>query len=483
MRGFPLLAALLFVSSTAWAIKPPSTVDEAKIQALIDKANEINKTSSANPNVRDISVVEGDLSIESLKPAYLQNRGAIAHLQSELKGLKKQRDVFYQQAIRQTLLAYDLVPKDSQGVPVMPTKTAVHPSFKGRNIHWIVVYKDDEDRALLDNGTGVQIVPAGMRREGGLTGADGVTTMYGHFQSPADLALMLYHEKVHYEQFTTPGVGDTLIYDEREEKAYQAEYQHLKEFGLSPTDKKAFEEYLAGDGINPGKIREHHEKARSERLKGKLSLGIWGASEPVSISPHSKSEYDALVAGSKDFDAQLIEAANTLKKQAQKDLEDAERQRLLDQKARREKPLPLIPDDPGPSAPVADKAPPPLPQNDPSMTAFVSLNVARSVARDACANPPRLFERSLAMMSWPQMRMAAKDAQSSEAGLSDCELRVYRRMVEFGRTWQRGQRFSADDVRAAVMPPSTYRGTPSSSAPRTRNCWTDGEGNRVCEEQ
>lgn len=182
-----------------------------------------------------------DLDSENRQPEFARNRGKLARLQVELKTLKGDRDRLYRQAIRETLLAYGLVAHDSNGMPIMPTKTTVHPDVKGRMAHWIVIDKDDEDRVLMHNSGKTETIPAGNMPDGGQTGADGVTTMYGRFNSTVDLALVLFHERVHFEPFTTKGVGDKLIHDEREEKAYQEEYRNLKYFGLTPAEKLIYE--------------------------------------------------------------------------------------------------------------------------------------------------------------------------------------------------------------------------------------------------
>lgn len=319
------LVMLLLAPCSAWAIKAPSPNEKIAIQSMIDQANEINKTSSSNPSIRDITVVQGNLNRETALPDNIQDHHKVARLQVELKDLKKHRDNLYLQAIRTTLIAYDLVDNDANGLPIMPTKTAVHPSFAGRNVHWIVVYKDDESRSVLNNGREVMTIPAGSRSEGGVTGADGVTTMYGRFRSPADLALMLYHEKVHFEQFTTRNLGDKMSFDEREEAAFQAQFRVLGKVGLTPAERTAFEKMLAGDGPKPGLIREHHDKAKAERLKGKVSMGIWGSGEPPQIKPRSKTEYAALLEESKDFDSKLISEAQALAADKARQIEIAHR--------------------------------------------------------------------------------------------------------------------------------------------------------------
>lgn len=313
MNNIGFLLALLLSPCVARAIKPPSATEHAAIQALIDQANEINKTS--NPNLRDLVTAKADLDSEERKPEYLQNHANVDRLRTEVKTLKTTRDKLYQQAIQKTLLAYDLVGRDANGKVIMPTKPAVHPSVKGRDAHWIVVYKDDEDRVLLDKSGDAQTIPAARKSVGGITGVDGVTTMFGKLYSTADLALLLYHERVHYEQFTTPGVGDKLIYDEREEKAYQSEYDKLGEFGLTPNELTTFRKFLMGDPATgaPGKIREHREKGRIERRKLTVSLGYWGGAEPASVQPRSRSEYNAMLEESKDFDSQLAAAAEAAK--------------------------------------------------------------------------------------------------------------------------------------------------------------------------
>lgn len=103
MRSLGILLAILLWPCLARAIKPASTTEKIAVQDLIDQANEINKTSSSNPKVRDIEKLQQDLARENSQPENLKNRGLIAHLQVELKAQKKQRDNLYLQAIRKPL--------------------------------------------------------------------------------------------------------------------------------------------------------------------------------------------------------------------------------------------------------------------------------------------------------------------------------------------------------------------------------------------
>jgi len=240
--------------------------------------------------------------------------------------MKSIEHLHHLQAIRTTLIAYGLVDLDANGLPIMPTKTAVHPTVRGRSVHWIVIYKDDAPRTVLDNDGANMTIPAGAKVQGGITGADGVTTMYGRFHSPADLALMLYHEKVHYEQFTTPTLGDKMSYDEREEAAFRAQFQVLGKIGLTPAEMRAFEELLAGDGRKPGLIREHHDKARAERLRGKISMGIWSSGEPAHIQPRPKADYAAALESSKEFDSELTSQAQEMAAAKARHFEIAQRE-------------------------------------------------------------------------------------------------------------------------------------------------------------
>lgn len=480
MKFIGLLLCFLFSPCLAKAIHPASAAEHAAIQSLIDRANLINDSASPSPNVRDVKKVKADLELEYRKPESLRNSAKIAHWQVELKSLRTTRDQLYQQAIRKTLLAYDLVDRDHHGLPIMPTEPAVHPSFNNRTIHWILVYKDDEPRVLLDSGGKPRTIPAGKASGGGLTGADGVTTMYGKFESPADLALLLYHERVHYDQFTTPGIGDKLTYDEREEAAYRAQYQALGHFGLTAAEKKLFEEFLAGDGKNkPGKIREHNERAKAEKLKRKFSLGLWGSGEPAHVQPRSRTEYAALLKESKDFDSQLADAERDLIAQARKDKEAAEHRDLMAEMKRRSDALPapvgLTPTRPGDGPPGYVRVEPTRPGDGPvaahpsPLGAYDAKMLAiRKIAQDACASPPRAVDATLAWIPWAEFHTVT-EIQIHEIGLTACELRVFRRLVEFGKTWRPGAAIDAAAVRAAAAEPGT--GTPSGggAVPPTQN--------------
>lgn len=176
-----------------------------------------------------------------------------------------------------------------------------------------------------------------------------------------------------------------------------------------------------------------------------ISLGKWGGAEPPSTKPHERSEYDALLQESKDFDAQLAHAARDLIAQARKEKEAEERRR---------QPAELTPSFPLPAAPAE------LHPTFPSLPVFpVDLNPKTPslsglqlsyIAKCACATPEQPFERELASVDW-KLFQAAKDAEVLKyaEGLPACELRVFQRLMQLGRSWT-GISIGPGDVRAAV---------------------------------
>jgi hypothetical protein len=158
---------------------------------------------------------------------------------------------------------------------------------------------------------------------------------YGAFTSPADLALILHHELTHFEQYTTPGQGDTMTYNEREAAAWRETAWAVHHIGLSEDEARRFESE-ATKRMEEYRGRVHDEKWR------KMFPRIFGRpEEPNFLLPHQPDELDEIEKGAHDLSEAMAELRKKVKQEHDKlqenaAREEAERQRRQEADLRRE---------------------------------------------------------------------------------------------------------------------------------------------------
>lgn len=121
-------------------------------------------------------------------------------------------------AIHMTLQAYDLWPPSRSG-------TSVAPMTKGRDITWMPLARGPESRLVRDRNGKSYDLPQPTKKHSGVTYHDGVTylTQEAFLLGPGYLAMVLLHERVHFEQNITPGKGDAMSQAEADVEAYGME--------------------------------------------------------------------------------------------------------------------------------------------------------------------------------------------------------------------------------------------------------------------
>jgi hypothetical protein len=263
-----LVLALVFMSCAAFSQDDP----KAAIDALIAKANaEQKRINAVGKSVEDI----GD-------PAWIQQA-------------TRDRDKYYQQAIKLSLAYAGIVPTELSGKPIMPDGIAQAREKKGEKISWTPVYKTDEPRSYLGNKTilhhlasresiedvpSLQEITPFLVKNGGLTAADGITTIVGEFADADDLIFTLVHEKIHFDQFTDPRLANLPFY-QREAKAWDATVLKLAN-RISPA-KLA---YYQGRAI---------KNARDYRAGGvPVAGGAWGKSAEPAVFVHTTEELERI---------------------------------------------------------------------------------------------------------------------------------------------------------------------------------------------
>lgn len=132
--------------------------------------------------------------------------------------------------------------------------------------------------------------------------------MHGLFRGPEDLAFTIFHEQVHYTQFTTKGQGDVLSHNKAELAAYQEQNFNLNKFGFDKAVHDAFDKYLNGVKGDGGKINEYAAAVREERWRSLLTFSSEGSAPDLAI--HSPKELDDLERHAADVDWEMREGTD-----------------------------------------------------------------------------------------------------------------------------------------------------------------------------
>lgn len=540
-----VLVVISLAASDARALHPASAADVKTIQTLLNKANLIQVDVTRQE--KKLTAAEAALKNKPNDPIL---RGKVSYVAEILKDFVRERDLVRDKAIHRALTAFGIVPVDgNSGMPKMPSGTSVATDYNGQIAHWRVVAQDDTNRINLDAlGNPIRVGPINIPDARAYTDGSGITIMYAKsFASPEYLALILSHEKEHFEQYTTKGRADKLSVNEREVEAWLKTEREAPILGLNVNDPT----------INATNTRAAFEKAvASDKWKQKWSGGLWKPKGIAQATPRTPSEvadvgrrFDDLsevVAqeikfareeaasqrraqdeiAHRDHDARLKTTIADLAlrscanpgsvTQAELDvlprpynenfhygnlpsgLEGADGTgyctepftymamgagRRLDAEEVKRLSTPIVAVQPVP----VPRAPAPI-QSVPIRTNSTTILAIRYVSQQACATPPQPFDRELAWIPWSEFRHVT-DAQAQERGLSACALRVYRRLVDFGQSWQPGQTIGPDAVRAAAAEPwSGFKGGGGGSSSPTdcilgdnsrRNCIACG--NRYCD--
>jgi hypothetical protein len=296
MRRLFLVGTFCFLPFRGWAIHSP--VDSNDVRATDDLIRSGNSIQNA------IDLKQGNLAVlEGKDYKTAQDRADIALLDVQIKGLKRDRDVVFHQAIKKTLVVYGLAPDNGSGLPVMPTGMTVHPHYKGRQAEWIVIYQGDPERTMFDNNGRPDSIKRDLLQCGprgcGHTGSDGVTVIYGQLSTAGDLAVLLFHEQIHFQQFTTSGQGDRLTHNDREIQAWQTTYDNVKDFGLPAWQENAWLLQSAEKGA-AYKTRKAKRTLR-EKARDLLTPTVFAPGE----SPHTDEELASIKQRARELDEQI----------------------------------------------------------------------------------------------------------------------------------------------------------------------------------
>ncbi len=293
MRGMLVAISLFLPAHTAFAIGPASKENVAAIEEYLADARLVEK-----------NIAKAYESWKENTRRTPPDSRTVAAFERKISELKRERDLFRDKAIHLTLRAYDILPVDGSGKLVYPQGGILVPGdFAGKKAHWIPVAGENIPRPTLDAKGKPYTIPKAKdpktdREPIAFTPYDGVSTLFPGepFQSPTDLALALYHEKVHFEQYITPGQGDVLSFSEREMKAWSAEMSAFGMLNLDPKELKNRKDNALAE------IAKYRKRIEDERFWRNIPFGHYALKEPAYLAPRSEGEVEELAKRADELD-------------------------------------------------------------------------------------------------------------------------------------------------------------------------------------
>lgn len=251
---FLLASAVLFgLTQNAVAYRAAKPLEAEAIQSQIDKVN------AATESLRSQRLALANAGREEA-PA----------IRNEIARLSKIQKEAGEHAMWLTIRAFGIL-KFEGNVPVYPHGRSVlfSPEEK-KDIRWMPIFEDEGIKNLQNAAGQPDGVRTATKKVAGNTASDGVSRIFpAAFDTPATLASVIIHEKIHFRQNTTPGKSDKKTTAELEVEAYEEELRPVNdprnELGYSDDEKAAQTDNLMGI-LEGGKGQKgKRELAREER--------------------------------------------------------------------------------------------------------------------------------------------------------------------------------------------------------------------------
>lgn len=405
-----------------------------------------------------------------------RNARIVAH--KELRRLQDDRDMKYRRAVDKALVSYGIVDGGSDGRPIMPEFRMVDSHGGVSPRRWLVAFGPPRER-LTSSPDGEEIMwpdedsekRAKRLREiekkyNAVTTNDGVTLLWNDVATPAALAALLIHERVHAEMYADKE-WMKRTFGERELHAMTSERLALASLGIPRAE---LELRTANLDERISVLSDELKKKRIflpafafiERFSGRMSEGHSTAMTTIPELQVERGQLDEIRVRSGKL-------ADDIRRQ------DAERAREAVEQS--------VPSESRPGFPTVfvPALPPPavvatLPR--PVERAFspeISLN---SLASNGCADPYALEQEELDW-SWSRLLGTRYRPEKADAmGLSGCQRVLFLRLMSMAAAGT-PSRLTREDFAAvaleARMPPPQFeeipeprRGTQPPDRPRCR---------------
>lgn len=240
----------------------------------------------------------------------------IRNLQRAIGRAKERQHAAFTKAIHMTIKAYDLAPASRRATSVMPLT-------KGREIEWLPLSRDPQAHRVRSARGIEKELPQPTKLYHGITYYDGATFIdrrafeYG----VGWLASTILHERVHFEQYTTPG-GAQMTREERDELAYKAEEDNVATFFDLATESHLIAEIETKRAENKAIADAQREKRKT--LEGRVRLALDHLKvEAFDYRPHSDAEIAEMRTEVEAARAAAAEDLESLRNGAARDFEAA----------------------------------------------------------------------------------------------------------------------------------------------------------------
>ncbi len=319
------LVMILLLCRAAYALHSASREDRERIIVLLDDAEQTQK------DVDDIAAalrsyrehLKFDLS-QGTPANVREDRDEIENFQEQLESRMDHLTVARDKAIHLALTAYGIVPADADGVPIAPAGVSSMPDEeRGLPIVWTPRAQDnDQMRPYWDNH-GRQKAASTGHQVFALTGSDGMTVVdqsaFRH--GPAFLALILSHELIHFQQYTTPGWGSNLTVAEQEVDAWKRTKGNIATLGLAGK-AKAFAIDLADYNL-----KRYESDATQEKMY-RWTLGLFGHSQKPALI-HEKAQISEARARFDDISRIVAQEISLAREEARREQDDAAKNAVI----------------------------------------------------------------------------------------------------------------------------------------------------------
>ncbi len=264
-----LLALSLLLPAAASAIKPADGPSYDAIDALLRESR-----------VKELTLLTLNTELRALKGSISRRPGATAadddkdpvirSKKDEIAKAIEERDLIMTRAIKATLLAYDIVPSRG-GVLQMPRGVSAYSRNRGETIEFVPVYNPAlGERHTVQSNTGAERLHGTKPNDKAYTAFNGSVILHKPVSGPRELALILFHERRHFEQYTSPALAN-LSYADKEVLAYADTLHVMGKIGY--TVGSAEEKEMSG--LLDAKRREFKATADYEKTAaGKISARI-----------------------------------------------------------------------------------------------------------------------------------------------------------------------------------------------------------------
>ncbi|MFA6028208.1 MAG: hypothetical protein WC969_00005 [Elusimicrobiota bacterium] len=423
--NLPLLPFLLItgISSPGFALHPASEESRAEISRFISDAKE---------KQADIATTEA----KQKRAEFKGDREDIRFYNEQIKELEREKKLLYQKALRKTLVAYDIVESQDDGRPFMPRMKENLFDPLGSPRQWVPVFWDRGVPYIIYLQNGKRMTREIPNSAIGMTTGIGLTLIPADaFRSPDRLAMLLLHERQHFDLFGERGAGDAKTQLELEGMVLSRVRANLSKLS---DDERVRNELFS---VQDDQERTYNtKKAKFGSMLSRLSNNVarnlkgFGVTAPEDLEPGYASEIPSEEA------LAIIQDADRLNEQL--DVEAAQRAREKRRESEHRAPaetseeMSPIETSPSPNFPTVTPAPARGLATDSAIYSDI-----KDLAERACSSPEKITQESLDSIWWfPQK---APYPTSFADSLSGCVKELFDAMLDASNRLAWGQKLSA----------------------------------------